>query len=78
MYFEDILKALDWQGGTIRQVLDEIKRLRRVEIESKSAILAAWELIDHPDVWWPISDETEELLEEAINLKIKILGDKNA
>lgn len=36
MYFEEIVKALGWQGGTIHQVLSEIKRLKEVEKSFKS------------------------------------------
>lgn len=31
---EEIYKALGWQGGTIHQVIDEIKRLKALEDKS--------------------------------------------
>jgi hypothetical protein len=35
MSLEKVMDALGWKGGTIHQVIDEIKRLKRVEEKAR-------------------------------------------
>jgi len=47
IFQDEVYKALGWQGGTIHQVIAEIKRLKTFEKESKTLLN---ELIDTEDM----------------------------
>jgi hypothetical protein len=42
---EEIYKALGWQGGTIHQILNEIKRLKQLDLKCDGCI------DDNPKIW---------------------------
>lgn len=45
----EICVALGWQGGTVHQVIEEIKRLRAIRSVASSAFVAGVDFANHPD-----------------------------
>ena len=49
IFLNDAIKILGWQGGTIHQVLDEIKRLKKLD---KNCIGCRYNSVE-TNVWHP-------------------------
>jgi hypothetical protein len=71
---EEVYKALGWQGGTIHQVVSEIKRLK--EMDTSTILLQLVEIIIkessvcEPDVGYKLKDVIDDNCLNCTNAKI--------